>query len=170
MLYGRGALVPKGKVPGLREIERFCVEFVMDRRRALSAESGGGTNLANQKRAVTAPELPAPVAPLSHGIEAGPFIFVSGQVPRDSATGSVPEGIDAQARVVLQNVERVLRAAGCSLADVVKVTAHLADLADRDAFNAVYRELMPEPHPARTMVGSQLGAILVEVDVIAFRP
>lgn len=120
--------------------------------------------MANQKRAVKAPELPVPTAPLSQGIEAGPFIFVSGQVPHDPATDSVP---DAQTRVVLQNIERVLRAA---VADVVKVTAHLANLDDREAFNAVYRELMPEPHPARTTVGSQLGAILVEVDVIAYMP
>jgi len=123
--------------------------------------------MRDEKREIKAPELPAPTAPLSHGIVAGPFVFVSGQVPRDPATKAIPEGIEAQTRVVLANVEAVLRAAGSSLADVLKVTAHLADLSHRDAFNRVYRELMPEPFPARTTVGSQLDGILVEIDVIA---
>jgi 2-iminobutanoate/2-iminopropanoate deaminase len=66
-------------------------------------------------------------------------------------------------------VDAVLHAAGSSLADVVKVTAHLADLSHREGFNRAYRELMPEPFPARTTVGSQLHGILVEIDVIAIR-
>jgi len=106
---------------------------------------------------------------LSPGIVAGGLVFLSGQVPRD-ATGKIPEGIQAQTRLVLQNVELVLGAAGCSLADIVKVSAHLSDLAQRDAFNAIYREVMPEPFPARTTVGSQLGGVLVEIDVIAIKP
>jgi 2-iminobutanoate/2-iminopropanoate deaminase len=109
------------------------------------------------------------VAPLSHATAAGPFVFVSGQVPRDPETRSIPEGIEAQTRTVIQNVERVLKAAGSSLAEVVKVTAHLANMQDRDGFNRVYRELFAEPYPARTTVGSQLDGILVEVDVIAVR-
>jgi len=122
-----------------------------------------------QKRAIQAPDLPAPAAPLSHGMVAGSLVFVSGQVPRDPVTKAIPEGIEAQTRVVLANVDSVLRAAGSSLADVVKVTAHLVDLSQRDGFNRVYRELMPEPFPARTTVGSQLDGILVEIDVIALR-
>ena len=97
-------------------------------------------------------------------------MFVAGQVPRDPATGSIPEGIRAQTRLVLSNIDRVLGAAGCTLADVVKVTAHLADLGQRDAFNEVYREVVPEPFPARTTVGSELGGFLVEIDVIALKP
>jgi 2-iminobutanoate/2-iminopropanoate deaminase len=122
-----------------------------------------------EKRALVAPELPTPSAPLSHGIGAGPFVFVSGQVPRDPTTGSIPEGIEAQTRVVIANIDRVLGAAGSSLADVVKVTAHLTDLRNRDAFNRVYREMFEEPFPARTTVGSQLDGILVEIDAIAIR-
>lgn len=122
-----------------------------------------------EKRALVAPELPTPSAPLSHGITAGPFVFVSGQVPRDPATGSIPEGIEAQTRVVIANIDRVLRAGGSSLSDVVKVTAHLTDLRNRDAFNRVYREMFDEPFPARTTVGSQLEGILVEIDAIAIR-
>jgi reactive intermediate/imine deaminase len=122
-----------------------------------------------EKRQITAANLPAPVAPLSHAIEAGPFVFVSGQIPRDPTTKSVPEGIEAQTRVVIQNLERVLVEAGSSLANVVKVTAHLTDLQHRDGFNRVYRELIPEPLPARTTVGSQLEGILLEMDVIAVK-
>ncbi len=122
------------------------------------------------KGQVTADGLPAPKAPLSHGIAAGPFVFVSGQVPRDPLTNLIPDGIEAQTRVVIENVERVLRAAGASLEDVVKVTAHLADMRDRDGFNRAYRDLIPEPFPARTTVASGLDGILVEIDVIALRP
>ena len=122
-----------------------------------------------EKQAVVASELPTPSVPLSHGITAGPFVFVSGQVPRDPATGSIPEGIEAQTRVVIANIERVLQAAGSSLGDVVKVSAHLTDLRNRDGFNRVYREMFSAPFPARTTVGSQLDGILVEIDAIALR-
>jgi 2-iminobutanoate/2-iminopropanoate deaminase len=125
--------------------------------------------MRDDKRAIQAPDLPAPTAPLSHGIVTGWLVFVSGQVPRDPATKAIPNGIEAQTRVVLANVDAVLHAAGSSLADVVKVTAHLADLSHREGFNQAYRELMPEPFPARTTVGSQLDGILVEIDVIAIR-
>lgn len=125
--------------------------------------------MASTKEQITAPDMPAPAAPLSHAIAAGPLLFVSGQIPRDPTTKTIPDGIEAQTRVVIQNIERVLRAGGATLHDVVKVTAHLADLRDRDAFNRVYRELMPEPFPARTTVGSQLEGIRVEIDVIAIR-
>lgn len=123
-----------------------------------------------QKQAVSASELPAPNVPLSQGIVAGSFVFVSGQVPRDPITGSVPDGIEAQTRVVIANIDRVLQAAGSSLSDVVKVTAHLADLRDREGYNRIYREMFNEPFPARTTVGSQLDGMLVEIDAIAIRP
>ena len=77
--------------------------------------------------------------------------------------------IEAQTRLVIQNVERVLQAGGSNLNDVVKVTAHLADMRHRDAFNRVYREMFSAPYPARTTVGSGLDGILVEIDVIAIR-
>ncbi|MBJ7602797.1 MAG: RidA family protein [Candidatus Dormibacteraeota bacterium] len=80
----------------------------------------------------------------------------------------MPEGIEAQTHQILRNLERVLTAAGCSLNNVVKVIAHLVDLVrDRAGFNAAYNEHFHEPLPAPTTVGSQLGGILVEVDVIA---
>ncbi len=112
---------------------------------------------------------PAPGGHYSQGIVAGPFVFVAGQGPLDMSTGSVPEGIAAQTNAVLRNIDAILRGVGCSLADVVKVTAHLAELNDFDAFNTAYSEHFVEPLPVRTTVGSALKGILVEIDVIAYR-
>jgi 2-iminobutanoate/2-iminopropanoate deaminase len=122
------------------------------------------------KRQIVVDDLPVPTLPLSQAVEAGPFVFVSGQSPRDPKTMTIPDGIEAQTHVVLDNLDTALRAAGCSLRNVVKVTAHLADLSDRAAFNVAYRAHVPEPFPARTTVGSQLGGILVEIDAIAVKP
>jgi 2-iminobutanoate/2-iminopropanoate deaminase len=123
-----------------------------------------------ERREIRAAGLPVSAAPLSQAIAAGQFVFVSGQVPRDPETGLVAEDIEAQTHQVLRNIETVLAAAGCRLDQVVKVAAHLADLALRPGFNAAYREHFHEPFPARTTVGSQLEGILVEVDVVAFNP
>lgn len=123
-----------------------------------------------EKRRVTAPNAPGPAGPYSQAIVAGNLIFVSGQVPREPLTGLVPEGIAAQTRLALKNVETILHAAGASMQDVVKVTAHLVDLMLFDAFNLTYLEFFREPFPARTTVGSQLRGVLVEIEAIAFLP
>ena len=122
------------------------------------------------KEAVTTSSAPRPAGPYSQAIRAGDLVFVAGQRPQDPATGQIDDGIGAQTRRVLQNVRSVLEAAGCTLADVVKVNVYLADLRDFDTFNAVYREFFSEPYPARTTVGSSLRGILVEIDVIASVP
>lgn len=85
----------------------------------------------------------------------------------DPATGSMPVGIEAQTHQVLRNVRSILGAAGAGMNDVVRVTAHLADIRDIGIFNRVYAEYFTPPYPVRTTVGSQLQGILVEVDVIA---
>ncbi len=113
---------------------------------------------------------PPPTGPYSQAISAGGLVFVAGQRPQDPVTGQITDGVAAQTRQVLQNVRSVLEEAGCTLADVVKVTVHLADLRDFDTFNAIYREFFSEPYPARTTVGSSLRGILVETDVIAITP
>jgi reactive intermediate/imine deaminase len=99
---------------------------------------------------------------------AGPFVFVAGQGPADPATGQIPEGISAQTRQVLRNVESILQAAGSSMGEVVKVTAHLSDLQNFAPFNHVYEQFFTEPRPVRTTVGSQLSGMLLEIDVIAY--
>jgi 2-iminobutanoate/2-iminopropanoate deaminase len=124
-----------------------------------------------RKEPIIVPNQPAPKSPYSAGITAGDLVFVSGQGPIDPQTGKiVGETIEEQVELTIKNVQRILQAAGCSLADVVKSTVHLLDIGDFDRFNAVYRRTFPEPYPARTTVQSVLwGGILVEIDVIAVR-
>ena len=80
----------------------------------------------------------------------------------------VGETIEEQTRRTLENVKAILEAAGASMADVVKATVHLSDLALFDRYNGVYAEFFPDPKPTRTTVGSQLLGIMVEIDVIAY--
>lgn len=111
----------------------------------------------------------APVGAYSQGLRAGDFIFVSGQGPLDPQTGKVVgETIEEQTRRVLDNIKAILEAGGASMADVVKVTAHLSDLALFERYNKVYATYFPDPKPTRTTVGSQLMGILVEIDAIAY--
>jgi 2-iminobutanoate/2-iminopropanoate deaminase len=105
----------------------------------------------------------------SPGLRVGDFIFVSGQVPRDPVTGNiVGETIEEQTARVLDNVKAILNAGGATLADVVKVNAHLSDLGMFDGYNKVYSTYFPDPKPTRTTVGSQLLGFLVEIDAIAY--
>ena len=119
------------------------------------------------KQAIQTEHSPVPTGPYSQGIRSGDYVFLAGQGPLDRATGMIPDGIQAQTHQVLRNVLGILEAAGTSLDNVVKVTAHLADISDFAAFNRVYGEYFREPYPVRTTVGSQLPGILVEIDVIA---
>lgn len=112
---------------------------------------------------------PAAIGPYSQGIRAGSFVFTSGQIALDPATGElVPGGIEREAERALQNLEAVLEAAGCGLADVVKVTAFLRDLNDFGAFNGVYARFFPQK-PARSCV--QVARLprdaAVEVEAVA---
>lgn len=105
----------------------------------------------------------------SQGLRVGDFIFVSGQGPFDPASGKlIGENIEEQTAQTLENVKAILEAGGASLADVVKVAAHLSDLALFERYNRVYASYFPDPKPTRTTVGSQLKGILVEIDAIAY--
>ena len=108
-------------------------------------------------------------SPYSPGLRVGDFVFVSGQVPRDPVTGKiVGETIEEQTAQVLENVKAILEAGGATMADVVKVSAHLSDLSLFERYNKVYVTYFPDPKPTRTTVGSQLLGFLVEIDVIAY--
>jgi 2-iminobutanoate/2-iminopropanoate deaminase len=92
----------------------------------------------------------SPIGAYSQGLRVGDFIFVSGQGPLDPVTG----------QIIGETVEEQ--------ADVVKVSAHLSDLALFERYNNVYATYFPDPKPTRTTVGSQLLGILVEIDAIAY--
>ena len=116
---------------------------------------------------------PAPVGPYSQAVEHDGWIFASGQIPLDPASGELVGGeIEHQARQVLSNLRAVLEAAGASLDDVVRTTIYLIDLSHFPRVNAVYAEhFTAEPRPARATVqvaALPLGAA-VEIDAIAVR-
>lgn len=123
------------------------------------------------KQAIVIPNAPAPAGPYNQGVVANGFLYTAGFGPQDPVTGQVPEGVAAQTRQVLRNIEAVLTAAGATFADVVKVTTHLQHLKrDFDDYNKAYLEFFPTPFPVRTTVGSDLYDILVEIDVVAALP
>jgi len=123
------------------------------------------------KRAVLTPGAPAPVGPYSQAIVSGGFVFASGQIPLDPATGKLVEGgFEAQAERVLDNLRAVLEAAGASLDSVVRTNVFLTDLALFPRLNAVYgRYFTADPKPARSTIGVAalpLGAPL-EIEAVA---
>lgn len=113
---------------------------------------------------------PAAIGPYSQAVMANGFLYASGQLPIDPATGAFPEGgIQAQARQSLLNVKAILEEAGLSLANVVKTTVYLADMGDFAAMNEIYSQFFSQPFPARSAVAVKAlpkGA-LVEVEVVA---
>jgi 2-iminobutanoate/2-iminopropanoate deaminase len=122
------------------------------------------------KTAITSPELTPPVGPFSQAIEVDGFVYLSGQVGQDPATGKlVPGGVVAEAEQVFSNAAAVLRAAAKGFDDVVSVRVFLTRIEDYQAVNAIYASHFTEPFPARTAVAVAalpLGAS-VEIDMIA---
>jgi 2-iminobutanoate/2-iminopropanoate deaminase len=124
------------------------------------------------RQAIATRGAPAAVGPYSQAIAAGDFVFCSGQVHLDPASGALVEGdISTQTARVLQNLSAVLEAAGLSLANVVKTTVFLVDINDFGTMNEVYGRYMPDPPPARSTIGVAAlpkGA-RVEIELIATR-
>jgi 2-iminobutanoate/2-iminopropanoate deaminase len=102
---------------------------------------------------VSTPAAPAAIGPYAQAVTSGGFVFCSGQIAIDPATGAVVEGdVVAQTRQVLLNLSAVLVAAGSDLSRVVKTTVFLADFNDFAAMNAVYAEAFGDWRPARATV------------------
>ena len=117
-------------------------------------------------------KAPAAIGPYSQAVEVSGFVYASGQLPIDPATGVFPEGgIKEQTRQSLLNVSAILEAAGLSLTNVIKTTVYLADMGDFADMNAVYSAFLKAPYPARSAVAVKAlpkGA-MVEIEVIAAR-
>ena len=121
------------------------------------------------KSAVSSDNAPAAIGPYSPGIKAGNMVFLSGQLGIDPATGALPEGAAAQAAQSIANIEAVLKQAGLTLANVVKTTVLLADIADFAAVNEIYASKFEAPYPARSafQVAALPAGGLVEIEVVA---
>lgn len=121
------------------------------------------------KQPIATTNAPGAIGPYSQAIDCGNFVFVSGQIPVNPATGEVPEGITAQATQSLANVKAVLAAAGLTMDNVVKTTVFLADMSLFGAMNEVYGQAFNAPYPARSAVAVRElpKQVLLEVEVIA---
>ena len=125
-----------------------------------------------KKRAVVTPSAPKAIGPYSQAIAVGDLVFVSGQAGIDPATGTVQIGIEAQAEQALRNVAAILKAAGCTMADVVKTTVWLTDAAHFATVNEIYARHFPEPAPARStpiLAGLPRG-LLISIEAVAAKP
>lgn len=121
------------------------------------------------KEAIFSNNAPSAIGPYSPGVKLGDMLYLSGQLGLDPVTGTLPEGVEAQAEQSLKNIENLLAEAGATMANVVKTTVFLADIADFARVNEVYAKHFEAPFPARSAV--QVAAIpaggLVEIEVIA---
>ncbi|MDD5899319.1 MAG: RidA family protein [Lachnospiraceae bacterium] len=123
------------------------------------------------RKTIHAENAPAAVGPYVHAVEAGDFVYTSGQIGLVPATGVLAEGVEAQAEQALQNIQAVLAAAGCTMADVIKTTVFLADIADFGKINEIYAKYFTGETPARSCL--QAGALpkgaLFEIEVVAYK-
>ncbi|HFE64691.1 MAG TPA: RidA family protein [Caldithrix sp.] len=124
------------------------------------------------KEIVKTDQAPTPVGPYNQAIIAGDFIFTAGQIAIDPATGKLAENdIQKQTRLVIRNLEAVLKAAGSDLSRVVKTTVFLKDMNDFAAMNEIYAEFFSENSPARSAVEVAClpKDVLVEIECVALK-
>ncbi len=121
------------------------------------------------RQIINTPAAPAAIGPYSQAIKANGFIITSGQLPIDPATGSFPEGIEAQTRQSLANCKAILKEAGATMEDVIKTTVFLSDMDNFSKMNAIYSEFFEHDCPARSAV--QVARLpkdaLVEIECMA---
>ena len=123
-------------------------------------------------KVINTENAPAAVGPYSQAIEAGDFVYISGQIPLDPATGKTVEGgIDEQTRRVLDNAMAILKEAGLSYKNVVKTTCLLDSITDFAAMNAIYAEYFSDHKPARAAfeVAKLPLGVMVEIEMIAYK-
>ena len=123
------------------------------------------------KKVIATTNAPGAIGPYSQAIDTGSFVFISGQIPVNPATGEIPEGIEAQAAQSMANIKAILVEAGLTMDNVVKTTVFLADMSLFADMNKVYAENFTAPFPARSAVAVKElpKQVLVEIEVIAVR-
>lgn len=117
---------------------------------------------------ISTKDAPGAIGPYSQAIESNGLVFCSGQIPVDPSTGSIPEGIQAQAEQSCKNVKAILEAAGSGLEKVIKTTCFIADMNDFSAFNEVYGSYFVSK-PARSCVAVKTlpKNVLCEIEAVA---
>ena len=120
---------------------------------------------------ISTANAPAAIGPYSQAIDTGTFVYASGQLPIDPATGTMPDGIKEQTAQSLANVKAIFAEAGLSPANVVKTTVFLSDMANFAPMNEVYAQFFSAPFPARSAVAVKElpKQALVEIEVVALR-
>ena len=116
---------------------------------------------------------PEAIGPYSQAVSVEGWLYTSGQIGLDPATGQVVSGgFEAQAKQVLENLRKVLASADCTFSDVVKATVYVVDLADFPTLNRLYAEAMGTHRPARSTVQAAAlpKGVLVEIDLVARIP
>ncbi|MBQ7593009.1 MAG: RidA family protein [Synergistaceae bacterium] len=127
--------------------------------------------LDDVKRIISTDKAPAAIGPYSQAIQAGEFLYVSGQIPVNPANGTFSEDITEQAKQSLENLKAIIEAAGYSLSDVVKTTVFASDIANFAKINEVYAKYFPSDAPARSFVAVKdlPKAVGVEIEAVAWR-
>ena len=123
------------------------------------------------KKIIHTENAPKAIGPYSQAIEMNGLLFISGQIPVNPKTGTIPEGIEAQTEQVMQNIGAILKEAGYNFSDVVKSTCLLSDMANFKPMNEVYARYYNENPPARAafaVKGLPMG-VLVEIETIAMK-
>ena len=124
------------------------------------------------RKVIKTADAPQAIGPYSQAVEAGGFVFLSGQIPIDPKTGNVLQAdIKTQAKLVMDNAKAILQSAGCSMSKVVKATIYLKSISDFAVVNEVYGGYFPVEPPARATVEvSRLPReVAVEMDFIAWK-
>ena len=124
------------------------------------------------RKAISTGTAPPALGPYSQAIVANGFVFCSGTVGIDPATGSPGDGIQAQTHLALRNLDATLTAAGASLSTLVKTTIFYANVDDFAAINTIYAQFMPDPPPARSAPANVAlpRGLLISIDAIAVLP
>jgi 2-iminobutanoate/2-iminopropanoate deaminase len=124
------------------------------------------------RKAISTDTAPAALGPYSQAIVAGSLVFCSGTVGIDPATGVPGDGVEAQTKLALRNLDAILTAAGTSMSALVKTTIFYTNVEDFATINAVYARFMPDPPPARSAPANVVlpRGLLISIDAVAVLP